>query len=110
VSSEFKELVGKAREKRLAPSEMGFGSISISNLGMFGVHDFTPIINPPESCILGIGEFVVEPFWNGVAFEAHKYVYVTGVFDHRMIDGACAAQFLSSLKACLENPGLMLAR
>ena len=108
IAGEYKELIKKARESKLTPSDMGCGSITISNLGMYDVDRFVAIVNPPESCILALGSIRVEPVWNGSDFlPAHK-MSITGSFDHRIIDGAYGAQFLQELKALMETPALML--
>ncbi len=102
------ELVERARAKRLAPSEMSGSTFTISNLGMFGIESFTAIINPPESAILAVGmivdtyvkvenELVLRPVMN-----------LTLSADHRIVDGAAAANFLVGLKNTLENPYLLI--
>ena len=101
-------LTRKAREGKLAPADMGCGSITISNLGMYDVDQFIAIVNPPESCILAVGSIRVEPVWDGSAFQPVHKMTVTGSFDHRIIDGAYGAQFLQELKALMESPTLML--
>lgn len=108
ISADFKTLVKKARENKLLPTDMGCGSITISNLGMYDIDSFTAIVNPPESCILAVGSIKVQPQWNGKEFEAVHLMNVTGSFDHRFIDGAYGAQFLQELKSLMENPALML--
>ena len=87
---------------------MGCGSVTISNLGMYDVKQFTAIVNPPESCILAVGSIQVVPVWDGTAFQPVHEMTVTGSFDHRMIDGAYGAQFLREVKALMETPALML--
>ena len=108
ISGKYKELVKKARDGRLGPADMGCGSITISNLGMFDVDAFVAIVNPPESCILAVGKIAVQPVWDGSAFKPVHMMNVTGSFDHRIIDGAYGAQFLKELKALMETPTLML--
>lgn len=108
ISAEYKQQIKKAREGKLAPSDMGCGSITISNLGMYDVDQFTAIVNPPESCILAVGSIRVEPVWNGTEFQPVHRMSVTGSFDHQIIDGAYGAQFLQELKALMEDPSLML--
>lgn len=104
----YKEQITKAREGKLTPDDMGCGSVTISNLGMYDVDQFVAIVNPPESCILAVGSIRVEPVWDGSAFKPVNRMTVTGSFDHRIIDGAYGAQFLQELKMLLEAPGLML--
>ncbi len=106
IGSEYKELIKKARAGKLLPDEMGCGSITISNLGMYDVDQFIAIVNPPESCILAVGRIRKQPVWNGEAFVPKDIMTVTGSFDHRMIDGAYGAQFLKELKVLMENPVL----
>lgn len=108
ISGEFRALVKKARDNKLAPSDMGCGSITISNLGMYDVDSFTAIVNPPESGILAVGSIKTEPVWNGTSFDPVPMMRITGSFDHRFIDGAYGAQFLQEVKQLLEQPTLML--
>ena len=98
----------KARAGKLAPADMGCGSITISNLGMYDVDQFIAIDNPPESCILAVGSIKVKPEWDGEKFVPANMMTVTGSFDHRIIDGAYGAQFLQELKTLMEEPSLML--
>jgi len=108
ISREAKELAKKARERKLKPDEYTGSTFSVSNLGMFGIDQFTAIINPPESAILAIGasedKLVVE---NGEPV-VRKRMRVTMSCDHRVIDGAVGAKFLQTLRRLIENP-LMLA-
>lgn len=108
ISAGYKALVKKARENKLTPSEMGCGSITISNLGMYDVDSFTAIVNPPESAILAVGSIKVQPQWDGKEFVPVPMMNITGSFDHRFIDGAYGAQFLQEVKLLMENPALML--
>ena len=108
IAQDYKSLVKKAREGKLAPADMGCGSVTISNLGMYDVDNFVAIVNPPESCILAVGSIKVQPVWDGEKFLPVHQMNITGSFDHRIIDGAYGAQFLQELKMLMENPGLML--
>lgn len=108
ISKEYRQQIEKAREGKLAPADMGCGSITISNLGMYDVDQFIAIVNPPESCILAVGSIRVEPVWNGSNFCPVHKMSITGSFDHRIIDGAYGAQFLQELKALMEAPALMM--
>ncbi len=108
ISKDYKNLVKKARDGKLLPDEMGCGSVTISNLGMYDVDSFIAIVNPPESCILAVGSIRVEPQWDGEKFVPVNRMNITGSFDHRIIDGAYGAQFLQELKVLMENPALML--
>lgn len=104
ISADYRAMVAKAREGRLLPDDMGCGSVTISNLGMYDTDSFTAIINPPESCILAVGAINTVPEWNGTDFVPVNVMKVTGSFDHRIIDGAYGAQFLQEFKALMENP------
>ncbi len=104
VSAEVKNLVAKAKAGKLAPEEFQGGTFTLSNLGMYGVDSFTAIINPPQSAILAIGGIQQEIFLDGDKVKQRDIMNVTLTADHRVIDGALAAQFLSGLKSILENP------
>lgn len=108
IAGAYRDVIRKARENRLAPVEMGCGSITISNLGMYDVDHFIAIVNPPESCILAVGKIETQPVWNGKEFLPVPKMTITGSFDHRIIDGAYGAQFLRELKTLMENPSLLL--
>lgn len=108
IAKDYKAQIAKARDNKLAPSDMGCGSITISNLGMYDVEQFIAIDNPPESCILAVGAIKVKPEWDGEKFVPANMMTVTGSFDHRIIDGAYGAQFLQELKTLMEDPTLML--
>jgi pyruvate dehydrogenase E2 component (dihydrolipoamide acetyltransferase) len=107
ISREARELAKRARERKLKPEEYTGSTFSISNLGMFGIDQFTAIINPPEVAILAIGaaQDVAVPEGNG--FVVRKRVRVTMSCDHRAVDGAVGAAFLQTLRRLIENP-LML--
>jgi pyruvate dehydrogenase E2 component (dihydrolipoamide acetyltransferase) len=109
IAQEVKELAGRAREKKLKPEEYTGSTFSISNLGMFGIEEFTAVINPPEAAILAVGaaqdRVVVE---NG-EMVVRARMRVTLSCDHRVIDGATGAQFLQTLKRYLEEPMMMIA-
>jgi pyruvate dehydrogenase E2 component (dihydrolipoamide acetyltransferase) len=104
IGAEVRELAGRARSKRLKPEEYTGATFSISNLGMFGIDEFTAIINPPEAAILAVGR--IEP--RVVAFEGEmairRRMRLTMSCDHRVIDGATGAAFLQTLVGMLENP------
>jgi pyruvate dehydrogenase E2 component (dihydrolipoamide acetyltransferase) len=104
ISAEVKELADKAKNKKLQPSEFEGNTFTISNLGMFGIDEFTAIINPPDACILAVGaakETVIAE--NGQIRAAHV-MKVTLSCDHRAVDGAVGSAFLQTLKEMLENP------
>jgi len=108
VASKLKELVEKAREGKLTREEMSDGTFTITNLGMFGVDVFTPIINPPETAILGVGRVVEKPVVMDKKIVVKPVMHLSLSFDHRVVDGAPAARFLQSVKMALENPKTLL--
>ena len=109
INAEVKELAGKARNKKLTMQEMEGSTFTISNLGMFGITDFTSIINQPNSAILSVGAIVEKPVVkDGKVVPGHT-MKLTMACDHRTVDGATGAQFLQTLKTYIENPVLMLA-
>jgi pyruvate dehydrogenase E2 component (dihydrolipoyllysine-residue acetyltransferase) len=105
VAREARELVGRARSGRLAADEMGGGTFTVSNLGMFGIDQFTAVINPPEAAILAVGAALAEPVVTADgAVEVHRRMRLTLSIDHRALDGATGAGFLQQLKTALEHP------
>jgi len=108
ISAEAKALAIKATSKKLAPQEMEGNTFTISNLGMFGVEQFTAIINPPDACILAIGSIRQEPGVVDGHIKVVNKMKVTLSSDHRVVDGASGAKFLQSLKTILENPASLL--
>jgi pyruvate dehydrogenase E2 component (dihydrolipoamide acetyltransferase) len=105
VAREARELVGRARSGRLAGDEMGGGTFTVSNLGMFGIDQFTAVINPPEAAILAVGAALAEPVVTADgAVEVHRRMRLTLSIDHRALDGATGAGFLQQLKTALEHP------
>jgi pyruvate dehydrogenase E2 component (dihydrolipoamide acetyltransferase) len=104
LSSEVKALVAKAKAGKLAPEEFQGGTFTISNLGMYGVDEFTAIINPPQAAILAVGGIQQEIYLDGEKVKSRDVMKLTLSSDHRVIDGALAAQFLSGLKSIMENP------
>jgi pyruvate dehydrogenase E2 component (dihydrolipoamide acetyltransferase) len=105
VAREARELVGRARSGRLAAEEMRGGTFTVSNLGMFGVEQFTAVINPPEAAILAVGAALAEPVVTADgAVEVHQRMRLTLSIDHRALDGATGAGFLQQLKTALEHP------
>lgn len=107
ISAEAKSLAKKARERKLKPEEYTGSTFSVSNLGMFGIDQFTAIINPPEVGIIAIGAAEDKPVIVGDDIEVRKKLRLTMSCDHRAVDGAVGAKFLQTLKRMLENP-LML--
>ncbi len=104
LNSEVKNLAGKAKEKKLQPEEMQGNTFTVSNLGMFGIEEFTAIINPPDSCIMAVGGIVEKPIVKAGEFVVGHMMKVTLSCDHRVVDGATGAQFLQTFKAILEDP------
>lgn len=104
ISSEVKALVAKAKAGKLAPEEFQGGTFTISNLGMYGVDEFTAIINPPQAAILAVGSIQQELYLDGGVPKSRDVMKLTMSSDHRVIDGALAAQFLSGLKSIMESP------
>ncbi|CAH0999265.1 Dihydrolipoyllysine-residue acetyltransferase component of pyruvate dehydrogenase complex [Neolewinella maritima] len=104
INVEVKELAGRAKIKRLTPEEMSGNTFTISNLGMFGIEEFTAIINPPDACILAVGGINDKPVVRNGEVVPGKIMKVTLSSDHRVVDGASAALFLNDVKATLEEP------
>ncbi|WP_310782690.1 dihydrolipoamide acetyltransferase family protein [Candidatus Palauibacter polyketidifaciens] len=104
ISVEARDLIARARARKLAPEEYQGGTFSVSNLGMFEIDQFTAIINPPEAGILAIGQTVEKPVAVDGQVVVRKRMRVTMSCDHRVIDGATGAAFLGTFKAMLENP------
>lgn len=110
ISTEMKDLAGRARDRKLAPQEYQGGSFAISNLGMMGVENFDAVINPPHASILAVGAGVKKPVVNAEgALAVATVMSVTLSVDHRVIDGALGAEFLAAVKGYLEDPMGMLA-
>lgn len=107
ISTEMKELAQRAREGKLMPEEYQGGGFSISNLGMYGIKSFNAIINPPQSCILAIGQSVKKPVANNDKIEIATVMEVNLSCDHRVVDGAVGARFLAAFKGYIEAPILM---
>lgn len=108
IAAEASELIKKARNKKLQPSEFTGNTFTVSNLGMMDVDEFTAIINPPDSCILAIGKIEATPVVENGAVVIRNLLKLTLSCDHRVVDGAVGASFMQTLKAYLENPVTML--
>ena len=108
ISHEINELAKNARKGMPSRKELTGGTFTITNLGMFGVEMFTPIINPPQNAILGIGKIIERPKVINGKLEIRPIVYLSLSFNHRIIEGALAARFLQELKKNLENPRQLL--
>ena len=104
ISSEMKELAGKARDGKLQPHEYQGGTASLSNLGMFGTKQFDAVINPPQAMILAVGAGEQRPWVIDGALGVATVMSATGSFDHRAIDGADGAQLMEAFKSLVENP------
>ena len=104
ISVRARELAGKARERKLTPEEYTGGTFTVSNLGMFGIDQFTAIINPPEAGILAVGGVEEKPVVMDGRVEVRQRMRVTMSCDHRAIDGATGAKFLQTLRRYIENP------
>ena len=104
IAAEVRELAERARSKKLKPEEYTGATFSISNLGMFGIDEFTAVINPPEGAILAIGAMTAKPVVRDNEVVVKQMMRVTMSCDHRVIDGATGAKFLQSFKKILENP------
>jgi pyruvate dehydrogenase E2 component (dihydrolipoamide acetyltransferase) len=109
ISREVRELAERARSRKLKPEEYTGATFSISNLGMFGIDEFTAVINPPEAAILAVGAATPKPVVRDGEIVVRQMMRVTMSCDHRVIDGATGAQFLQTFKRILENPLLLLA-
>ena len=102
------DLVARARDNQLMPADMEGGTFTVTNLGMFGVDSFTPIVNPPESCILAVNSMKEKPVVVDGKIEVRTMTTLCLTADHRSVDGADAAKFLARLKELLESPWLLL--
>jgi pyruvate dehydrogenase E2 component (dihydrolipoamide acetyltransferase) len=109
ISGTVKEFAKKAKDKKLQPADWEGSTFTISNLGMFGIDQFTAIINPPDACILAVGGIAQEPVVKDGQIVPGNVMNVTLSCDHRVVDGATGAAFLQTLKSLLEEPLRMLA-
>jgi len=109
IGSSVKDVAGRAKNKKLQPAEMEGSTFTVSNLGMFGITEFTSIINQPNSAILSVGAIVEKPVVRNGQIVVGNTMKVTLACDHRTVDGATGAQFLQTLRQYLENPVTMLA-
>jgi pyruvate dehydrogenase E2 component (dihydrolipoamide acetyltransferase) len=109
IGSAVKDLAGRAKNKKLQPAEMEGSTFTVSNLGMFGITEFTSIINQPNSAILSVGAIIEKPVVRNGQIVVGNTMKVTLACDHRTVDGATGAQFLQTLRTYLENPVTMLA-
>ena len=109
IGASVRDLAGKARHKKITPTEMQGSTFTVSNLGMFGIESFTSIINQPNSAILSVGAIIQKPVVKDGAIVVGNTMKLTLACDHRTVDGAVGAQFLQTLKTFIENPVTMLA-
>lgn len=109
IGSAVKDVAGRAKNKKLQPAEMEGSTFTVSNLGMFGITEFTSIINQPNSAILSVGAIIEKPVVRNGQIVVGNTMKVTLACDHRTVDGATGAQFLQTLRTYLENPVTMLA-
>ena len=108
ISNEMKDLAARARQKKLMPEEYQGGSTAISNLGMFGIKDFSAVINPPHATILAVGAGLQQPVVKEGKIKAATVMTVTLSTDHRAVDGVLGAQLLQAFKGYVETPVSML--
>lgn len=108
IGAEVKEMADKAKNKKLKPEEMTGGTFAVSNLGMFGIEDFTSIINPPNGCILSVGGIKQTPVVKNGQVIPGNIMKLSLSCDHRVVDGAVGSAFLQTLKSLLENPVRLL--
>ncbi|HZH87722.1 MAG TPA: pyruvate dehydrogenase complex dihydrolipoamide acetyltransferase [Chitinophagaceae bacterium] len=108
IAGESRELIQKARDKKLQPEEFTGNTFTVSNLGMMDIDDFTAIINPPDACILAIGKINPEPVVENGEIVIRHILRLSLSCDHRVVDGAVGATFMQTLKSFLENPANML--
>ena len=108
ISGQIKDFAERARSNQLTPGELQGGTFTITNLGNFGIDAFTPIINPPESAILGVGRILKKPVVHNDEIVIQSMLTLSLTFDHRVVDGAPAAQFLQTVSDCIQDPYLLL--
>lgn len=108
INEQVKQFAQKAREKKIQPADMEGNTFTISNLGMYGIEEFTAIINPPDSCIMAVGAIRQEPVVKNGQIVPGNRMKVTLSCDHRSVDGATGSEFLLTFRQYLENPVLMI--
>ena len=108
ISKEIKEMAGRARENKLKPNEFDGGTVTISNLGAWGIESFDAIVNPPQAAILSVGGIIEKPVVKDGEIVPGLRMNLGVSCDHRVVDGAVGAKFISEIKRLLENPALML--
>ena len=110
IGAEVKDYAGKAKAKKLQPEDWEGNTFTISNLGMFGIEEFTAIINPPDACILAVGGISQVPVVKNGQIVPGNVMKVTLSCDHRVVDGAVGSAFLNTFKNYMENPILLLGK
>jgi pyruvate dehydrogenase E2 component (dihydrolipoamide acetyltransferase) len=108
IGAEMRDLVERARKGRSLPEDLSGGTFTITNLGMYSIDAFTPVINLPEAAILGVGRIAPRPVYIGEALVRREMMVLSLVFDHRLVDGAPASRFLQALKFLIEDPAMLL--
>ena len=108
LAAERSDLVGRARDGKLRQEDLDGGTFTISNLGMYGIEEFTAVLNPPQAAILAVGAIVEQPVVVDGDLDVRPRMHLTLTCDHRSLDGATGAQFLATVKSFLEEPGLAL--
>ena len=108
LSRQLKSVSARAKQNQLAPEEMKGSTFTITNLGSYGVDTFTPVLNPPETGILGIGAAKDTPVFVGDELQRRSLLPLSLTFDHRVLDGAPAAAFLATVRSYLEAPHSLL--
>jgi pyruvate dehydrogenase E2 component (dihydrolipoamide acetyltransferase) len=108
ISNEMRDLAARARGRKLKPNEYQGGTTSVSNLGMYGIKDFTAVINPPQSTILAVGVGGERAVIRNGKIEAAHIMSVTLSCDHRAVDGALGSELLGAFKTLIENPVMMV--
>jgi pyruvate dehydrogenase E2 component (dihydrolipoamide acetyltransferase) len=108
IAADTQSLIEKAQSRHLGPDELQGGTFTITNLGMYNIDAFTPIINLPQCAILGVGRIVAKPVVVNDAVVPGKTIALSLTFDHRVVDGAPAARFLNDIREYVEEPALWL--
>ena len=108
IGAEIRDLAARARDGKLKPQEYQGGTFTISNLGMYGIREFAAVINPPQSCILAVGNGEARPMVVDGRIEVASLMTCTLSVDHRAVDGALGAEYLAAFKALIEDPYSLL--
>jgi pyruvate dehydrogenase E2 component (dihydrolipoamide acetyltransferase) len=108
ISQQVKDFAGRARDKKLMPNEFDGGTITVSNLGAWGIESFDAIVNPPQAVILSVGAIVQKPVVKDGEIVIGQRMNIGVSCDHRVVDGAVGAEFINEVKKLIENPALML--